>query len=440
VSLVPVVGAVGEPKSKPTQHGVKELRAAGLSPDIIVCRSTAPLPLSVLNKISLFCMVPATHLMCIHDVSNIYRVPLLMLQQRLPETILGCLKINKMPPTDLPKWRQLAETVDSEFPEVRIALVGKYTGLSDSYLSVTKALQHAAIAVRVSLKIEWIESAHLEKEDGPENQAWATLRKVHGILVPGGFGDRGVQGKVLAVKYARESKIPFFGICLGMQMAVIEFARNILDLENANSAEFDDKTQHPVVMFMPEISQTHMGGTMRLGSRATNIAEGSLAHKLYVQKVIHERHRHRYEVNPKYVEGFIKAGLVFSGKDDQKTRMEITELPDHPFFIGVQYHPEFLSRPTRPSPIFLGFVKAAAVLVTGESDSYDTKHVTETKTNGQEKSNLGKRKSRSGESVEHVNGDLQNGNVKDKSKGKKSKGKRKGGKKVEGKQEKKRKN
>jgi anthranilate/para-aminobenzoate synthase component II len=264
--------------------------------------------------------------------------------------------------------------------------------------------------------------------------------KVHGILVPGGFGDRGVQGKVLAVKYARESKIPFFGICLGMQMAVIEFARNILDLENANSAEFDDKTQHPVVMFMPEISQTHMGGTMRLGSRATNIAEGSLAHKLYGQKVIHERHRHRYEVNPKYVEGFIKAGLVFSGKDDQKTRMEITELPDHPFFIGVQYHPEFLSRPTRPSPIFLGFVKAAAVLVTGESDSYDTKHVTETKTNGQEKSNLGKRKSRSGESVEHVNGDLQNGNVKDKSKGKKSKGKRKGGKKVEGKQEKKRKN
>jgi len=197
----------------------------------------------------------------------------------------------------------------------------------------------------------------LEEEDSKD---WQVLQKVDGILVPGGFGDRGVLGKVLAIKYAREKKIPFFGICLGMQMAVIEFARNILDMQDANSTEFDEKTQHPVVIFMPEISKTHMGGTMRLGSRETHIDKSSLAYKLYGKTVVRERHRHRYEVNPKYISALTKSGLVFSGKDDQKARMEITELPDHPFFLGVQYHPEFLSRPTRPCPTFLGFVEASA--------------------------------------------------------------------------------
>lgn len=371
VSLVPVVGAVGEPKSKPTQHGVKELRAVGLSPDIIICRSSQALTRSVISKISQFCMVPSSHVISVHDVSNIYMVPVLLLEQRVCGLVLNSLKINKMPPEELTQWKEIGEKVENPANgTVSIAIVGKYTGLSDSYLSVTKSLHHAGIAIDAKIQIEWIDSSHLEpatKDKNPSqyDAAWSTLKSVAGILVPGGFGDRGVEGKVLAIQYAREQKVPFFGICLGFQIAVIEYARHVLGLSDATSGEFDPDAEHPVVVYMPEISQTHLGGTMRLGGRRSRLKEHSLAMQVYGgEETIVERHRHRYEVNPDYVSRLTSAGLVFSGvDDDEKIRMECVELgssTSHPFFLGVQYHPEFLSRPMHPSPPFLAFVQAAA--------------------------------------------------------------------------------
>jgi len=262
VSLVPVVGAVGVQKSKPTQHGVRELRAAGLNPDLIICRSTKPVVREIISKVSLFCMVPSTHVISVHDVSTIYKVPLLLLKQHVPSLVMGCLKINKMPPEDLPKWRELARRVHSPKTEVRIAIVGKYTGLSDSYLSVTKALFHSCLACNLKLNIQWIESSFLEEleeksEQKPYEDAWKTLKNAHGILIPGGFGDRGIQGKISAVKYARTNNVPFLGVCLGMQLAVVEYCRSILGWADANSAEFNPDTKYPVVIAMPEISKTH---------------------------------------------------------------------------------------------------------------------------------------------------------------------------------------
>lgn len=368
VSLVPTVGAGdGEQKSKPTQHGVRELRAAGLQPDIIICRSAKPLNRATTAKISMFCMVPATHVLSIHDVSNLYKVPLLMLEQRVASLILNCLKINCMPPQDLPVWQRLSDKVENPRDTVTIGIVGKYTGLTDSYLSVTKALFHAAIHCNLKLKIEWIDSSRLEDEHAVKasdehKAAWSALKSVDGILVPGGFGDRGISGKIAAAKYARTNEIPYLGICLGMQVAVIEYARNVLKLEGANSSEFHPETGHPVIVFMPEISTTHMGATMRLGSRATDVKSGTLAWQLYGEQTIQARHRHRYEVNPDFVERFEEAGLHFSGKDaDKGVRMEIIELDSdvHRFFFGAQYHPEYTSSPFKPSPPFRGFVKAA---------------------------------------------------------------------------------
>ena len=371
VSLVPVVGSVGEPKSKPTQHGVKELRAVGLSPDLIICRSTQALTRPVISKISSFCMVPSSHVISVHDVSNIYRVPVLLLEQRVAGLVLNALRINRMPPDSLPQWQAVGDKVENPSKgSVRIAIVGKYTGLADSYLSVTKSLHHAGIALDMSVDIEWIDSSHLEPETREKDQAaydaaWAALKGVAGVLVPGGFGDRGVLGKVLAIQYAREQKVPFFGICLGFQIAVIEYARHVLGLVGATSGEFDAEAEHPVVVYMPEISQTHLGGTMRLGARRSMLHDHTLAMQIYAgERTIMERHRHRYEVNPEYVQRLEQAGLKFSGvDDDEKVRMECVELADpaaHPFFFGVQYHPEFLSRPMAPSPPFLAFVQAAA--------------------------------------------------------------------------------
>eukprot|EP00457_Paulinella_chromatophora_P004122 gb/GEZN01004132.1/.p1 GENE.gb/GEZN01004132.1/~~gb/GEZN01004132.1/.p1 ORF type:complete len:615 (-),score=82.86 gb/GEZN01004132.1/:107-1951(-) len=384
VSLVPVVGAVGEPKSKPTQHGVKELRSAGISPDIIVCRSTEPLSRDIISKISMHCMVPPSSVISVHDAENVYQVPVMLLAQRLPSLIMSCLKINKMAPERLLAWENLSNRVAGRpyetslpspsargsptppaapFPVTRIAFVGKYTGLGDSYLSVTKALTHAAATNGTKLQIDWIESTDLEQESTEDYEvAVQRLHNAHGLLIPGGFGGRGVNGKVVAVNYARLNKMPFFGICLGMQVAVIEAARTILGLADANSTEFDEKTSNPVVVNMPEISTEHLGGTMRLGARKTNIAKGSLGSLVYGGKTeVMERHRHRYEVNPLYVERLEKTGLVFSGKDDKNERMEITELPTskHPFYIGVQYHPEFKSRPMNPHPLFMAFMAAA---------------------------------------------------------------------------------
>lgn len=368
VSLIPVMGPVGEQKTKPTQHSVRELRGLGITPDIIICRSETTLAEDAKQKIALFCHVKPNAVLSASDVSNIYRVPLLLDQQGA--LVLLSRKFDFKIPGKRPlieEWREMATHIDDLDAEVRIAMVGKYTGLSDSYLSVIKALNHASIAASRKLVIEWIEASNLEKEVGmsdPEIHAdsWNRLKNADGILVPGGFGDRGIEGKILAAEYARISSTPYLGICLGLQIAVIEFCRNVLGWSDANSTEFNDNTPHPVVIYMPEISKTHLGGTMRLGSRGTIIEdENSMASKLYNgMKVVHERHRHRYEVNPDLIESIQSAGMKFVGKDESGQRMEIIELSNHPYFFATQYHPEFKTRPTKPSPPFYGLLMAAS--------------------------------------------------------------------------------
>jgi len=363
VSLVPVMGPVGEQKTKPTQHTVKELRGLGITPDILVCRSSKPLNEETREKLAAFCHVQPQAVMSTHDVPNIYHVPLMLQEQGLCD-ILG---VDCTATTLLDEWRTMAHHVDTLTDEVHIAMVGKYTDLSDAYLSVIKSLQHAAMAVNRKLVIDWIEAGHLEEawanEEADEHQqAWSLLRKADGILVPGGFGDRGVEGKILAAHHARTQRVPYLGICLGLQVATIEFCRNVLGLEGANSTEFAENPEHAAVVFMPEISKTHLGGTMRLGSRPTLWqVEDCAIRRLYGDgEAVDERHRHRYEVNPDLIEAIEAAGLVFVGKDESGQRCEIFELKDHPYYVGVQYHPEFKSRPNRPSPPFLGLLRAAS--------------------------------------------------------------------------------
>ena len=367
VSLVPVIGVVGEQKTKPTQNTVKELRAAGITPDFLVCRSSEPLLPEVREKLSSFCHVDASHVFSAHDVSNIYHVALMMDGEGASEMIAARLGIEvpKKRPL-LEDWRALAARVDGLSKQVRIAMVGKYTGLSDSYLSVIKALQHAGFNQGARIEIDWIEAECLEPEcvdADPERhaEAWRLLDEADGILVPGGFGTRGIEGKILAAKHARESGTPYLGICLGLQVATIEFARNVLGLDGANSTEFDEKTPHPAIIFMPEGSKTHMGATMRLGRRQTNLqTTDCAAHRLYGGAMeIHERHRHRYEVNPEMVDDLEAAGFRFVGRDTEGVRMEILELAGHPYFFATQYHPEFQSRPNRPSPPFVGLIEAS---------------------------------------------------------------------------------
>ncbi|XP_024533335.1 CTP synthase isoform X3 [Selaginella moellendorffii] len=377
VSLIPVLGVVGEQKTKPTQHSVQALRALGLTPDLLGCRSAKPLEQCTREKLSQFCHVPAGHILSIHDVSNIWHVPLLLRDQNVHLAILKKLNLSSAPQPELSEWTQRAERSDAlSIPvnylcrQMLIGMVGKYTGLSDSYLSVLKALTHASLACGRKLVIEWVASTDLE--DGSprdlHDAAWAALKSVDGILVPGGFGDRGTQGKVLAAKYARENNVPYLGVCLGMQIAVIEFARSVLGLDGANSTEFDPATPHPCVLYMPEISRTHKGGTMRLGVRRTFFQKPNcLTSKLYGnESFVDERHRHRYEVNPELVDRLEEAGLTFVGKDETGRRMEIVELPEHKYFVGVQFHPEFKSRPGKPSPVFLGLILAASK----QMDSY----------------------------------------------------------------------
>ena len=360
VSLVPVLGPVGEQKTKPTQHTVKELRGLGISPDILVCRSSAPLNDETRNKLAAFCHVKPEAVMSTHDVPNIYHVPLMLQEQGLCEILnVDCSATNL-----LNDWKKMAHHLDTLTEEVHIAMVGKYTDLSDAYLSVIKSLQHAAMAVDRKLVIDWIEASHLEEdwEKSEHETAWKTLREADGVLVPGGFGDRGIEGKILAAHYARTERVPYLGICLGLQIATIEFCRNVLGMTGANSTEFEDNPEHAAVVFMPEISKTHLGGTMRLGSRPTLWQhEGSTIRSLYGPgESVDERHRHRYEVNPDLIERIEEAGLVFVGKDESGQRCEIFELNDHPYYVGVQFHPEFKSRPGRPSPPFLGLLKAAS--------------------------------------------------------------------------------
>ena len=367
VSLVPVMGPVGEQKTKPTQHTVKELRGLGIIPDILVCRSENPLDFETREKLAAFCHVSPEAVVSAHDVSNIYRIPILLEEQGVSEVL------SKEIGFDLPDsrplledWIKMAETVDNLDEVVKIAMVGKYTGLSDSYLSVIKALQHSSFEVNRKLQINWIEAENLDekvKRDDVEkyNEAWKLLKESDGILVPGGFGIRGIEGKIKAAEYARLNKIPYLGVCLGLQIATIEFCRNVLGMEKANSTEFDENTPHPAVVFMPEISKTHMGGTMRLGTKPTPfLVDDCKMKRLYGnQPHVDERHRHRYEVNPELITKIEEAGLIYVGKDETGQRCEIMELENHPFYVGTQYHPEFKSRPGRPSPPFLGLLKAS---------------------------------------------------------------------------------
>ena len=368
VSLVPVMGPVGEQKTKPTQHTVKELRGLGIIPDILVCRSEHPLNIETREKLAAFCHVSPDAVVSAHDVSNIYRIPILLEEQGVSQVLakeIGFDLPNSRP--HLEDWIKMANTVDNLEEIIKIAMVGKYTGLSDSYLSVIKALQHSSYEVNRKLEINWIESESLDdkkKSEYPEKyaEAWDILKAADGILVPGGFGIRGIEGKIKAAEYARVNKVPYLGVCLGLQIATIEFCRNVLGMENANSTEFDENTPQPAVIFMPEISKTHMGGTMRLGAKPTPfLVDDCKIKRLYGnQSFVNERHRHRYEVNPELIEQIEAAGLIYVGKDETGQRCEIMELKDHPYYVGTQYHPEFKSRPGKPSPPFLGLLMAAS--------------------------------------------------------------------------------
>ena len=364
VSLVPVMGPVGEQKTKPTQHTVKELRGLGIIPDILVCRSEKPLEEETRAKLAAFCHVGTDAVVSAHDVSNLYQIPISLYEQSVLNKVANHLGFEV--PDSLPMlddWKHMADKVDRLEEQVHIAMVGKYTGLSDSYLSVIKALQHSAFAVDRKLVIDWIESTDLDPHNVTEkhDEAWELLRAADGILVPGGFGNRGVEGKIAAANYARVNNVPYLGVCLGLQIATIEFCRNVLGLENANSTEFDENTPNPAVVFMPEISKTHMGGTMRLGTKPTPfLVDDCKMRRLYGgADHVDERHRHRYEVNPDLIERIEAEGLVYVGKDETGQRCEIMELENHPYYVGTQYHPEFKSRPNRPSPPFLGLLKAA---------------------------------------------------------------------------------
>ncbi|MBU2559266.1 CTP synthase [archaeon] len=355
VTLVPTLEAVGEPKTKPTQHSVKELRAIGIQPDILVCRSGKELPNETKAKLSLFCDVRKLDVISNNDVESVYEVPLVLEKQSLGDNILDRLNIREKK-HDMKNWEKYIHKMKNPKSEVEIAVVGKYTDLLDSYISIVEALKHAGTANDAKVNIKWVESIDLENNPKRVSE----LEGVDGILVPGGFGERGSEGKIISIKYARENKIPYFGICFGFQLAVVEFARNVAGMKKAHSIELNPKTTQPVIDILPEQKKIkQMGGTMRLGEIPFTIKAGTMAYKIYNKKEVGERHRHRFEVNPKYIAKFEKLGMKFSAKSDKNRRMEILEIPAHPFFIATQFHPEFKSRPQRPSPVFDAFIKAA---------------------------------------------------------------------------------
>lgn len=354
VTLVPWIPSAGEMKTKPTQHSVKELRSIGIQPDILVCRCDRPLPPGMKEKLSEFCDVPVECVITAQDARSIYEVPLIMEREGLAEQVLNLLKMEQRTP-QLEQWQTLVERLYQGGQPVEIALVGKYVQLTDAYLSVIESLRHAAIAEGGELKLRWINSEEIEA-----NSAETYLKGVQGILVPGGFGIRGVDGKIAAIKYARENNIPFLGLCLGMQCSVIEWGRNIAGFKDANSAEFDPNTSNPVIHLLPEQHDVvDLGGTMRLGLYPCRIAPDSLAFKLYQQEVVYERHRHRYEFNNAYRNLFLETGYAIGGTSPDGRLVEIIELPKHRFFIATQFHPEFQSRPNKPHPLFKGFIQAA---------------------------------------------------------------------------------
>jgi CTP synthase len=354
VTLVPHLGAAREIKTKPTQHSVKELRAIGIQPDLLLCRTEVTLPQEVKEKIGLFCNVPTRSVIEAIDVPSIYEVPLMFHKGGLDDQIVAMLRLDAGP-ADLRAWQTFQERMRSAKETVTISVVGKYTHLRDAYKSIQEAIQHAAVANGVSVRIDWVDSERVEL-DGPE----ALLGQTHGILIPGGFGDRGTEGMVQAARYAREHKVPFFGICLGMQCAVIEFARDVAGLKGADSSEFDPSTPHAVIDLLPEQEGlAQMGGTMRLGSYDCALKAGSRAQAEYAVPRVAERHRHRYEFNNSFRDLFQERGMRVTGLEEKRDLVEIVELPDHPWFVGVQFHPELRSRPSDPHPLFRGFIRAA---------------------------------------------------------------------------------
>jgi len=354
LTWLPYLKATGELKTKPTQHSVRELRSIGIFPDMIIARSDYPVEMELCTKIAQFCDVPREAVIPLVTSNLLYQIPLILEDMHVAEILLSRLDLAPKQAPDLEAWRWMVNELEREKPKVRIGLVGKYVELHDAYISVREALRHAALYAGVDVEIEWISATDLEKGIGLER-----LEQVDGIVVPGGFGSRGVEGKIIAAKYAREHQVPYLGLCLGMQVMVIEYARNVLGMEDANSPEFDQRTRHPVIDLMAEQRGLEdKGGTMRLGLYPCVIQPGTLAARLYRTEHVEERHRHRYEVNNAYRQALEEHGLIMSGLSPDGILVEMAEVRDHPFMIGCQFHPEFLSRPTSPHPLFSGFIKA----------------------------------------------------------------------------------
>jgi CTP synthase len=381
LTLVPYIGHAGELKTKPTQHSVNELRGIGIAPDMLMCRSEGSLSTEIRKKIALFASLPVEAIVSACDVDNIYKVPLTFREQGVDDFILEHFgQAEHAPAPDLSRWREPIERWERAGLSpigrtVRIALVGKYVQLEDAYLSVSEALRHAASLQDGRVQVEWIDSESLEGRD--EDEIARQLGGVDGILIPGGFGGRGIEGKIVAAQYARERQIPYLGICLGMQVAVAEFARNVAGMEGANSTEFDIETPYPVIDLLPEQKEVAaLGGTMRLGADPIKLHAESRALEMYGEAVIYERHRHRYEVNNRLRKRLQSAGLRVSGTSPDERLVEVIELDDHPFFVASQFHPEFKSRPERPAPLFRGFVAAALERLGSREDSLDDQQAT----------------------------------------------------------------
>ena len=358
VTLVPYLAASDELKSKPTQHSVKEMLSIGINPDIIVCRTEHPLTDEIKHKISLFCNVDPECVIENNNCDILYAVPIMLHQQHMDDVVIRKLGIDCPGAPDLTDWQEMLDALRHPVQTVKIGLVGKYVELHDSYISVNEALKHGGIATHSAVDIHWIDSETLEGDDVDLD---AILGDMDGILVPGGFGSRGIEGKINACRYARTHGVPYLGICLGMQIAIIEFARDVLGMADANSAEIDPSTTHPVIDILPEQKDvTDMGGTMRLGQYPCTLNPESKAYSLYGASMIYERHRHRYEVNNDYRPDLLNGGMIFAGTSPDNHIVEMVEIPDHPWFVAGQFHPEFKSRPNRPHPLFRGFVTAAA--------------------------------------------------------------------------------
>ncbi len=356
-TLVPYIKAAGEMKTKPTQHSVKELRSLGIQPNVIVVRNEMPLPQEMKDKIALFCDINPTSVIEAMDADTLYEVPLALQAQKLDQITCEHLKLN-CKEADMTDWKELVNRVANLKNKTRIAIVGKYVALPDAYISVVESLRHAGYKFDTDIDIKWVNSEQVTDENVND-----VLEDVDGILVPGGFGDRGIEGKISAIRYARENKVPMLGICLGMQLASVEFARNVLGYEDAHSAEINPASTHPVIDLLPEQKDVEdLGGTLRLGLYPCKLRKGTNANAAYDQEVVYERHRHRFEFNNEYREEMEKSGFLFSGTSPDGRLVEIIELKDHPWFVASQFHPEFISRPTKPQPLFREFINAATNL------------------------------------------------------------------------------